>query len=213
MRVAIMQPAFIPPASYFRLFAASDVFVVLDTVQWDRRWYTHRQKLTAINGKKEWLTLPIKKTDRDTAMIKDLQWQPNAQQKWGEQLRKFSIGFESVDLLYLFVNPLDYILGLLLEYRKILQINPECSVVRASSTRIDETLRGQDRIIAICKKLGATEYINSEGGISLYEEKAFSDNGIKLTFLPKWEGSYDSILERLAKEKLEDIRKEIYDQI
>jgi hypothetical protein len=207
MRVAIMQPAFIPPASYFRLFAASDVFVVLDTVQWDRRWYTHRQKLTARNGRKEWLTLPIAKTDRDTTMIKNLQWQPDAQQKWGEQIKKFNI--DAMELLYLFANPLDFILGLLLQYRENLKINPACSVVRASAIRIDESLRGQDRIIAICKYFGATEYINSEGGISLYDEQAFRKEGMKLRFLPPWEGSYDSILERFVKDEPEDIRKEI----
>lgn len=209
-----MQPAFIPPASYFRLFAASDVFVVLDSVQWDRRWYTHRQKLTARNGQKTWLTLPIKKTDRDTTMIKDLQWQPDAEQKWKKQLCKFDIETDrEYSSLCLFSSPLDFILGLLLECRQKMKINPECSVIRSSAIKIDETLRGQDRIIAICKHFGATEYINSEGGISLYDEEIFRKEGIKLRFLPPWESSYDSILERLSKEKPEDIRAEIYEQI
>ena len=82
MKIACMQPAFIPPASYFRLFAASDVFVILDNVQFDKRWYTHRQKLTNRNGNKEWLTLPIKKMPRDTTRIMDLQWQDEAWGKW-----------------------------------------------------------------------------------------------------------------------------------
>ena len=33
MKVAIMQPYFMPYAGYFRLFAAADLFVALDCVQ------------------------------------------------------------------------------------------------------------------------------------------------------------------------------------
>jgi hypothetical protein len=39
--VAIMQPYFIPYAGYFRLFAATDLFVIYDCVQFPRRgWCT-----------------------------------------------------------------------------------------------------------------------------------------------------------------------------
>jgi hypothetical protein len=35
--VAVMQPYFMPYAGYFRLFAAADVFVLFDCVQFPRR--------------------------------------------------------------------------------------------------------------------------------------------------------------------------------
>ena len=43
--MAIMQPYFIPYAGYFRLFAASDLFVIYDCVQFPRRGWVHRNKL------------------------------------------------------------------------------------------------------------------------------------------------------------------------
>jgi hypothetical protein len=43
--VSIMQPYFLPFAEYFRLFAASDVFVLLDDVQFPRRGWVHRNRL------------------------------------------------------------------------------------------------------------------------------------------------------------------------
>src|SRR5690348_2593339 len=89
MKIAIMQPAFIPPASYFRLFAAADAFVIYDDVQFNRRWYTHRQKITKIDGTKDWLTLPLEKSDRDTTRIMDLKWSNDAKKRWVGQLRKF----------------------------------------------------------------------------------------------------------------------------
>lgn len=219
MKIAIMQPAFIPPASYFRLFAATDLFVILDDVQFNRRWYTHRQKLTNLSGEKEWLTLPIKKTSRDNTMIKDLEWAEDATEKWRKQVRKFpaldnggksylSAGmFCAVQFEYP-VLAIDTFLRLACEKLVIPHLK-----YYSSEISFDKSLRGKDRIIAICKKLGATEYVNSPGGHELYDEAEFSEEGIKLTFLPEWKGSYDSVVERLNNESPQDIHKEIYANI
>lgn len=223
MRVAIMQPAFIPPASYFRLFAASDIFVVYDDVQFDRRWYTHRQKLTNRNGEKEWLTLPLKKQPRDTTKICHIHWSDNIKEEWKKRIQKFPI-FDNhnemvrdLKILHGYWLPSVFLSFHLFRIKLALGL---CSdriadknFLNASEFNVPVELRGQNRILAICKKLGATEYINSPGGKHLYDENAFTKEGIKLTFLPDWHGSYDSILERLAHENPEDIRREIYEQI
>ena len=57
--VAVMQPYFIPYAGYFRLFAASDLFVIYDCVQFPRRGWVHRNRLLDRSGKLRWLTLPL----------------------------------------------------------------------------------------------------------------------------------------------------------
>lgn len=188
MKVAIMQPAFMPPASYFRLFAASDLFVIYNDVQFNRRWYTHRQKVSTRNGEKKWFTLPFKKSDRDTTRICDLEWQEGKERD---------------------VSPEDFVISVIGIICCALRI-PFNKVIKSYSLNIDPSIKGQDRIIAICKKLGATEYINSPGGRSLYDEEAFGYHGIKLTFLPDYNGSYENIIERILKENPEDIRKEIY---
>ena len=41
----------------------------------------------------------------------------------------------------------------------------------------------QDKIIEICKKVGATHYINAIGGMALYDKTAFSDQNIILQFI------------------------------
>lgn len=186
MKIAINQPYYYPYAGWFRLFAASDLFVFLDCVQLNRRSYVHR---CSSGGK--WIhTLPIKKTPRDTTMIKDMQWQEGKEKA---------------------ISPVDLIIGTVQDMCENLNLHFNC--VRSSGMGLTDNLRGQDRIIAICKKLGATEYVNSPGGRHLYDEESFAKEGIKLEFLPSWHGSYDSILERLAHEKPEDIRREIYDQL
>lgn len=185
MKIAIMQPYYYPYAGYFRLFATTDVFVVLDDVQWNRRGRVHRR--TKPDG--TWDTLPIQKTARDTTMIKDLQWQEGASK-------------ECLPFVFIMSGIADMCRWLNIPFNWVL----------SSRIPIDTSVKGQDRIIAICQALKATEYINSPGGRYLYDEQTFKDNGIKLTFLPDWKGSYYSILDR-ANEPPEAIRKEIYEQL
>jgi hypothetical protein len=44
-------------------------------------------------------------------------------------------------------------------------------------------LTGQDRVIEICKIFDADHYINPIGGVDLYENALFNQQGIKLSFL------------------------------
>jgi hypothetical protein len=209
MKVSIMQPAFLPPASYFRLFAASDLFVILDTVQFNRRWYTHRQMLMTNDGTSDWLTLPIKKASRDTTMIKDLEWASNYQQTWSKEIRRFEV-MEQGQIQE--PTPLMFVCNSLFNTCNVLGIPLKVGI--ASQIPIDPNLRGQDRILAICEQVKATEYINSPGGKELYNAIDFADKGISLRFLPEWTGSYSSVIERIANGELpEDIRKEIYENL
>ncbi len=89
MRISIMQPYFFPYAGYFRLFAASDIFVVLDCVQFPRRGWVHRNKLSNSNVQPQWLTLPLMKGDRDTTRICTLEFLDDAPLLFNEQMRKF----------------------------------------------------------------------------------------------------------------------------
>ena len=52
----------------------------------------------------------------------------------------------------------------------------------SSDIRGHQHLKGQDRILAICETLGASEYVNPIGGVELYDEAAFTTRGIRLLF-------------------------------
>src|SRR3954465_13729467 len=88
MRVAIMQPYFIPYAGYFRLFAACDLFVIYDCVQFPRRGWVHRNRLADESGAGGWLPLRLEKTPQDT-LIRDLRFAPNARDVLTRDLLRF----------------------------------------------------------------------------------------------------------------------------
>src|ERR1700750_1484658 len=88
--VAIMQPYFFPYAGYFRLFAASDLFVVYDCVQFPRRGWVHRNRLIDASGRLQWLTLPLEKAPQEV-LIRDLRFPLNAAKLLAERLRPFPL--------------------------------------------------------------------------------------------------------------------------
>jgi hypothetical protein len=211
-----MQPYFIPYAGYFRLFAAADLFVIYDCVQFPRRGYVHRNKLLNNEGKQEWLTLPLQKGERDIR-IKDLSFSDGCESWFSNVASKFPIIRKNPDtpiiskLKELNQPVVDYLSGMLGLVCKELDIHFD--VIRSSELNIDDSLKGSERIIAIVKQLHGTKYINSPGGVDLYNPDDFLENGIKLEFLPEYNGSYLSILQRVLSEDKEKLHQEIVKQL
>lgn len=211
MRVAIMQPYFMPYAGYFRLMATTDLFVSYDCVQFPRRGWVHRNQLTHVNGNKEWLTLPLAKADRDTTRIMDLAFAEDAQATWAERLKQFPALAEDTPWMQqvriLSGAPADYLFHGLKMVSRIL--GHECKFATSSDLKLAPEIRGEDRILAIAKHFGATEYINASGGTELYDAKRFKDEGITLKFLTAYDGNYTSMLERLQREDPAAVKAEI----
>ena len=59
----------------------------------------------------------------------------------------------------------------------------ETDIIISSKIEKDNSLRAEDRILEINKRLGADVYINAIGGQDLYSYEHFSKEGIKLCFI------------------------------
>lgn len=214
MKLAIMQPYFVPYTGYFRLFLQADLFVILDDVQFPRRGWVHRNKLVNQKNQYSWLTLPLKKEPQKTN-IKDMYFLDEAELFFNAQLSKFKV-FQ--DNNYLQNDIFKYIKEFklpLIDYLELTlkniceQLNIEFNVIRSSSLDINNNLYGSERIIEIIQIIGASTYINSPGGKHLYIASEFENKGIKLEILPDWKGTNASILQRLLTEDIYTIRKEL----
>jgi WbqC-like protein family len=206
LRVAIMQPYFFPYSGYFQLFAAADVFVVLDCVQFPRRGYVHRNQIADNQDAPQWLTLPLLKADRDTTRICDLRFPPLAREAMLEQFRRFPCLIKldqaapdlSRSILDFEQTPVAYLVRNLQNVTRLLGL--ERSMVLSSSLNIPPEIKAQARIIEIARRVGARHYVNASGGRGIYHAEAFADAGLTLNFLSDYRGSFKSILERLLTE-------------
>lgn len=199
--IAIMQPYFVPYAGYFRLFQVADVFVAYDCVQFPRRGYVHRNKLTDWQGTSHYLTLPLAPAPRKTR-IDELRFRARAGTEMAQKMRRFPVlqRAPAADPLMAWLHDLDrpvadYLIDGLDHCAQRLGVARP--VRRSSALGLPAELRGQERILAVAEAFGADAYVNAPGGRNLYDAKAFRTRGIKLGFLAPFEGGKASVLERL----------------
>jgi hypothetical protein len=202
-RLAVMQPYFFPYAGYYRLFAAADLFVLLDCVQFPRRGRVHRCEVQGPAGPTEWLTLPLARQDR-AVRIRDLAFAAGAPAEMARRLARHPwIGAAAGPVAQALQDSLvirgpdvtAHLEGQLHVTAGVLGL--PARILRSSSLAIDPALRGQDRILALCAGLGATAYVNPPGGRALYHAADFARAGVALRFLPPWAGPGTSILHDL----------------
>ena len=69
MKLAIMQPYFLPYIGYYQLISAVDLFIVYDNVKYVKKGWINRNRML-VNGKDALFSLPLKK-DSDALDIRD----------------------------------------------------------------------------------------------------------------------------------------------
>jgi hypothetical protein len=212
-----MQPYFFPYGGYFSLMRSVDHFVLFDCVQFPRRGWVHRNRVPGPSGQEEWLTLPLARQPRET-IIRDLVFAQQAEAKLAQRLRRHgwlhSAGGEPAARIRAMLaaslpSPVDFLAATSRLCADYLGARPEVSF--SSMLSIDPALRGQDRVIAIVKAVGATRYVNASGGTKLYDAATFERQGLELSFLAPYRGSHASTLFRVCCEPLDAIMREVVD--
>lgn len=214
-RIAIMQPYFFPYAGYFRLFAQADEFVILDCVQFPRTGRVHRSEIARDRSGPRWLTLPLARQPRNV-LIRELEFAAGAQEEWKRRLAALpalarAASPDSETLHAYLHSPLGGVLDFLQDGLRLCcsMFGLNTRISQSSSLGIPDELRGQDRILAICRELGASHYLNAPGGRDLYEAGAFRRAGIELEFLPPYSGEFRHLLPCLLQTGAQPIAEEL----
>ena len=187
MKIAIMQPYFLPYMAYWQLINAVDTFVIYDDVNFIKRGYINRNSILT-NGKVKTFTLELKKSSQNK-LINEIEIGDNRE----KLLKMFKYSYSKTPFFKQVFPILEKIMRF--EEKSLSKFIAESLVIISEylgintnfiySSEIKKTLnlKGESKIIDICKKLGAKEYINPIGGIDLYSKKEFDKNGINLVFL------------------------------
>jgi len=191
MKLAIMQPYIFPYIGYFQLINAVDKFVVYDNIQFTKKGWINRNRVL-MNGKDEYFTISLKKDSDflnvDQRMVSDIFKTDRIKllRRISEEYRKAPEYNKVYPLVESIINEEEenlfaFIYQSLLTVCKYLDI--KTAFVISSSIPIDHELKSQDKVIAICKALQATRYINPIGGVELYSKEIFEQNAIELNFI------------------------------
>lgn len=196
MKLAIMQPYFLPYIGYFQLINSVDEFVIYDNIKYTKKGWINRNRIV-LNGKDTIFSLPLKK-DSDMLHVMQRELAENfnrlkLQNQFKEAYRNAPYFSSTVPLLDSIINFNESNLFLYI-YHSITAIckhlNIKTKICTSSSISINHDLRGQDKVLAICHQMRSTSYINPIGGIELYDRDIFASQGIELKFIKTKEFIY-----------------------
>lgn len=191
--LAIMQPYLFPYLGYFQLIAAADRFVVYDDVTYIKNGWINRNRI--LDPRKDrtiaTFTVPLRGAGshvaiRDVAINEATDWRRRLLLTISQTYKR-APQFERVFSLVsgVITRPETHIRALAVESLRAVCAYLDLSRewVESSSVYGNRELAGPTRVLDICRREGATRYVNAIGGRKLYHQPDFADAGLELRFV------------------------------
>lgn len=200
MKIAVMQPYFMPYIGYFQMIKAVDKFVFYDDVNYIKQGWINRNKLI-VNNQEYLFTIPLEKATpfaliNETKINKNLYpgWKKKFLKTITQSYRKAPLFEEVYPLIETILASEDTMISQvamnsIIEVSTYLGLDTE--FITSSSKYDNRELERQERLIDICKIENAEHYINAIGGQKLYDREDFHAHGIQLHFIESEQTPYD----------------------
>lgn len=185
--VAIHQPNFLPWLGFFDKIMRSDVFVILDNVQFSKKGGTWTNRVRVLmNGQENWLTVPVVRNFHGTKLINEMLI--NDSFNWREKMIKsirqnyvkatfFSETMPLVDNLinHSTENLAEYNIKAIYSLAKHIGLSTSHFVLGSS---LDTTGSSNELLISITKRVGGGTYMSGGGASAYQDEQKFIDSGL-----------------------------------
>lgn len=185
-----MQPYWFPYLGYYQLAACADHFVYFDDVNFIKKGWINRNRILN-NGQELMLTVPLSEVSQnkrisETRTAQDGKWPAKLETSLRHAYGK-SEHFAEVIPIVSAVHATDHgdvsKLAAASIGKVLRAMGSNVRLSFSSELAIAPEVAGQDRIIEVCRALGATEYVNPANGMALYDARRFAEAGIRLRFL------------------------------
>ncbi|HET7086171.1 MAG TPA: WbqC family protein [Rhizomicrobium sp.] len=188
MIVSIHQPAYLPWLGYLDRIAQSDVFIFLDTVQFEKNSFTNRNRIKTANGPL-WLTVPVLSQGHIGKRLQELRidnrqdWRTKHLRSIEQNYRKapyFAERFPRLKALY--GHAQDSLTELCFTQLKfwMAEFGLRARLLRASELAVEGAK--SDLVLALAAAAGASAYISGPQGRGYLDEASFREAGIKLHY-------------------------------
>ncbi len=189
LKVAIMQPTYLPWIGYFDLMDQCDLFIFLDSVQFDKRSWQQRNRIKSQKGE-EPLTVPVFSKGKFDQKINEVEIDHTS--RFSDKHLKtiqhayakapfFNEYFEDLSKIFSKKQPLlvDLNISLIIWFKE--KIGIKTKLVRSS--QIGGNGSKVELLVSLCKEVGATHYISPPGSKNYIDENnLFISNGITLSY-------------------------------
>jgi len=187
--VAIMQPTYLPCLGYFDLVDRSDVFVFLDSVQFDKRSWQQRNRIKTSTGELM-LTVPVLTKGRFDQKICDviIDKSQKFEKKHFSSIRS---NYKKSKYYKLYIQELEKIFNS--KISKLTDLNMRLIEWLSSklgvntkfvySSKLDASGSKTELLINICNEINANHYLSPAGSKKYIDENnLFVKSGIRLSY-------------------------------
>ena len=182
------QPAYLPWLGYFEKIMRSDVYIYMDTVQFERGSFTTRNKIKTANGP-TWLTVPVITKGHMESNLLELVI--NDKVKWQKKhFLSIQYAYKNAPYYKEFIEKIapfyeveykmfaDFCYEYTLFWVKELGIDTK--IMRLKSMAVEG--KKSDLVLSMCKATGADTFISGAMGKDYMEEEKFAQNNIKIVY-------------------------------
>jgi len=190
MKLGIMQPYFFPYIGYWQLMNAVDKYIIYDDVNFIKGGWINRNRIL-MNGEAKMINLKMNgaspnKLINEVEVAGDKIYNKKLLKTIESSYRKaayFQNAFPVIEDIIAYdeknlAGYLEYSIRRVCDYLSI-----DTELIVSSQINKNNDLKGQEKVIEICKAIGASEYYNAIGGQELYSYEDFARKEIKLRFL------------------------------
>ncbi len=188
-RVGIIQSNYIPWKGYFDFIDSVDEFVLFDEVQYTRRDWRNRNRIKTKDGLK-WLTIPVEvkgKYDQRVSetRISDKRWAhehaSSLRHAYGKSPH-FREEWTWIEPLYEESASVDFLSSVNELFIRAIRDRLSIQTPIRLSSEFDLPDGKNERLISICKQLGAAEYLSGPAARGYIDESLWTAAGIRVTY-------------------------------
>lgn len=196
-RLVVLQPSFLPWLGHLDQYDWADVFVLYDDTQFDKNGWRNRNRILTPNGV-AWVTVPVKTKGLNKPL--NLEVPVNNQSNWQKKmLASIQQSYSKTPYFNQYFPGLEA--ALTPNYDLLIDLNLSTfrwlteslglpwKVVRSSELGIPG--RKTERLVAICEKFEATDYLTGDAARDYLDESQFDQAGIKVHWHGYQHPTYD----------------------
>jgi len=182
-----MQPYLFPYLGYFQLINAVDTFIIYDDVNYIKQGYINRNSVL-VNGEAKRFTVPVPGAS-SFYKINELKFSTDV----GKVLKTLQQAYCKKPF---FTDVYPLIEQVLLSQERSIPLmckqalteifswlGIEKKLLMSSELHYERAACAVEKVVNLCRTVGAKEYINSIGGRHLYQSSFFAGHGLSLSFI------------------------------
>ncbi len=191
MKGTILQPTYLPWLGYFEMIASSDIFVVFDHVQFERKSWQQRNRIKTANGVVS-LTVPVQKMPRE-AKISEMKISDQDNNPLEKHFKTIELAYKKAPYFKEYKPFFEKIYSkkpVLLRDLNVDLIKLICSILGIKTKIVfssdlglkDENMEKTEKVVNLCKKQGITNLYDAKGAEEILDKSLFEKENIKIEF-------------------------------